>query len=884
MRLSLVMAIAAAHLCVSCEKSEETPSTTTDADNAKVSDTEAAPADQSPPGSTPTSDDPVDMSDPSKAIVPYDGPTFAGPTKGSATALSTDGYTGLVANRDAGSVSVITLDYAQGAATPAAAHVQELPIAIDAEPWQVAISPAGDLGYVIARKAQRLIRIDGLSGTPKLGEQVAVGSEPTALVLSPTGRFAYVANWNDGTISVVDTTTLSVAHTIDLNPALVATGYLSDVTARPALAHPRALALSNDGDSDDSDETLYAVEYFGQQAIEEAATGENADRLKVGVVYATTLTSGETRTIALSPLADMGFPDKDGAVAGCFPNQLQDIAIHDGYAYVISVCASPKGPVFPRTNTAPLLSVIDLAAGKEVAPATQSFNKLFMDFYDTLALPDDESRRLPLHANSLAFVPGTRVGYVSAGGADAVFRFEVDEEGVVAAVGASTNPFINLAPRGQRPVGLAISPGFNKTALVVTDVGRVATLIDFNTQAIAEGDDGPLVVESTELPAAGSEEEAIRKGKRFFTTGLARWSLLGQAWGACESCHGDGLSDNVTWYFPAGPRQSVAMDGTFDSSDPSDQRILNWTSVRDEVHDFELNTRNVAGGVGAGVFVLSSPPQNSDRIDLQAIGADNLNGSAKDAMDRDNPLQFDIPPQLDDWKEIEAWVQTIRTPRAPTGLDEGLIERGADIFQHGACDGCHSGNKWTISQRFYTPSVEQNEALASSAFTVPPGFPSAILPALDAANQLLRFRNAELAVNQIQCVNRQVGTFGVAEPGVGIAELRQDMATKAQGDGDGRNGRGFNVPSLLGVAAGAPYFHSGGARTLEAALSETFATHTRALSPNLLTETDPAARQAQVEALVAYLLYIDEDAVPPALPMPGAAGGQICPAMPEQEY
>src|SRR5204862_664842 len=28
------------------------------------------------------------------------------------------------------------------------------------------------------------------------------------------------------------------------------------------------------------------------------------------------------------------------------------------------------------------------------------------------------------------------------------------------------------------------------------------------------------------------------------------------------------------------------------------QRILNWSAVRDEVHDFELNSRNVSGGRG----------------------------------------------------------------------------------------------------------------------------------------------------------------------------------------------------------------------------------------------------------------------------------------------
>src|SRR6185503_8783930 len=39
-------------------------------------------------------------------------------------------------------------------------------------------------------------------------------------------------------------------------------------------------------------------------------------------------------------------------------------------------------------------------------------------------------------------------------------------------------------------------------------------------------------------------------------------------------------------------------DGMFNKKKPFDQRILNWSAVRDENQDFELNTRNVFGGRG----------------------------------------------------------------------------------------------------------------------------------------------------------------------------------------------------------------------------------------------------------------------------------------------
>jgi hypothetical protein len=52
--------------------------------------------------------------------------------------------------------------------------------------------------------------------------------------------------------------------------------------------------------------------------------------------------------------------------------------------------------------------------------------------------------------------------------------------------------------------------------------------------------------------------------------------------------------------FDAGPRQTISLDGMFDPKKKRTvpQRALNWSAVRDENHDFELNTRGVFGGRG----------------------------------------------------------------------------------------------------------------------------------------------------------------------------------------------------------------------------------------------------------------------------------------------
>ncbi|HVH47617.1 MAG TPA: hypothetical protein VM925_35020 [Labilithrix sp.] len=111
-------------------------------------------------------------------------------------------------------------------------------------------------------------------------------------------------------------------------------------------------------------------------------------------------------------------------------------------------------------------------------------------------------------------------------------------------------------------VGMGMWEVHKRFAFVVNDVTRNVSVIDFNTQAVAgEKPENAIVVRAATLPAENSTEDKVRKGKRFFNTATGRWSLKGQGWNGCQSCHMDGLSDNVTWFFARGPRQSTSLDG-----------------------------------------------------------------------------------------------------------------------------------------------------------------------------------------------------------------------------------------------------------------------------------------------------------------------------------
>ncbi|HET6337752.1 MAG TPA: hypothetical protein VFG30_31245 [Polyangiales bacterium] len=891
----------------------------------------AAGSGEKPTTGGPTQGGQPDPEMPDQPLPPVNYKELLQPNKGSAIALSEDDSIAVAVNRDVGSATIIGIEYPKSAdgkyEQPKQRVIKEVLLGEGSEPFQVVIAPDGDTAYVILRKDQKLVKIEKLHTAPSVYGMVATGSEPTSLALSPSGRYIYVANWNDGNVTEYSADKLEYASTIDLNEPLVKTGYLGDIKPRPALAHPRSIVITNNHDGNDDDESLYVTEYYGQQVEAELADGSNSDVRKVGMVYYVPLKSRDVRTINLKALGDIGFNDNAGIAAGCYPNQLQSIALNGYYAYVVSVCASPKGPlgvkatttscsvvedcnglglvepacVLPfgaapnkicidlssvKTSTAPVMSIIDIRKNAEVQGSAENLNASFAALYAKNKTPDAQ-QRFPLFAGDIAFVPGTTVGYVTADGADAVFRFQVNaDDGTIASVGGSTNLFIDLLNLpadkiGKSPNGIAIASSLKKVALVSNEVSRSVALLDFNTQAVAGGAMAPNVISISALPVAGSDADKILRGKRFFKTGTGRWSLKGQGWGSCQSCHGDGLSDNVTWYFARGPRQATSLDGTFASKHAEDQRFLNWTAIKDQVDDFDDNTTGISGGVGAIVNTLSVPPATSDRIDFIGLGHGNLNGSSEQAADPANPLMFELAPKLNDWPEITRYIQTIRSPRKPTTLVKEKVDAGRELFNsYGSCNGCHSGEKWTVSRRFYTPTVDTMNALKTAPLVVPNGFPTALLPAQKPENQLLRFGGTNpAALDQILCAIRPVDTFKVAEDGVGIAELRADMKTPAQGDGDpAGEGRGYNVPSLLGLTVGAPYMHAGNARTLEAMFnSETFAVHARALAPNFLTETDPYVIDQNVDYLVQYLLSIDEDSQWPSIPEPGPAGGSLCP-------
>lgn len=883
-----------------------------------------------------------------------DGAVAAQPTKlsrasrGSAVDISEDDSIVVAVNRDSGTLSIFDVAQA-GEAAPTLTKKGEVQVC--AEPWQVVLAPNGDRAFVVCRKDQKLVRVDALRSSPVKGPEVAVGSEPTGVALTPKATAVWVANWVDGTTSEVDAEKMTVVSTIDLNAALVATGTLGSVTSRPALAHPRSIAITNNKDDLENDESIFVTEYFGQQKEQLASNGSNADIAKQGFVYRISLSDKSVKTIPLPPITDTGIQDHAGGVVGCYPNQLQSVDVQGSFAYVTSVCASPKGPFAEFTGPAkvscaadatcpgaqagscdvansvcktncttnaecgvnggvcenftcklnlwdakaiqtPAISVIDIGADKVIASV--ALNSEFEKSFVAAGLPDTTARRFPLHVTDLAFVPGTLVAYAAAKGADAVYRVEFNatyETKAVDAVGSPNRPFIPLdvgtldaTKQGKTPIGIAMAHKAKPSApaqfaYVLNESSRNVTVLDLKKDDIAGLPDQAAVVSSTAMPSTAEEKDKV-EGRRLFNTGLGRWSLNGQAWGACETCHFDGYSDQVTWFHLRGARQTPSLDQTVDKK-TGKSRLQNWNANADEIEDHEGGAlRGALGGTGA--IVKSFDLTLAARIPFDTNGQAGLNGSATAAADPQSPStlvsQVNV---LEDWKKIASFIKSIRSPNKPSNLDGEQVAAGKTLFEQANCQGCHGGNQWTLSNRFYTPDPDVasptniNKALKTRSWTTAvtsANFPVALLPTADAPSQTMRYSGGNpAALDSMTCLLRPVGTFGVAEPGVGVAELRRNHQTPAQGDE--ASGKGFNVPSLIGVAVNAPYFHAGNARTLEALLSDPFSAHHQALSASFLSDAEAPAKRAK---LVQFLLSIDAETTAISLPALGPTGGDFC--------
>jgi YVTN family beta-propeller protein len=700
------------------------------------------------------------------------------------------------------------------------------------------------------------------------------------LALSPTGAKLFVAELAESRVSVINTATMTAG-------------------ASQKVKNPRGIAVTNNADLNDADETVVVTEFFGEQT---APANEATDISRRGRVRM-------FKASDLSPDGNIGFDPVDSNIltAGVghktSPNQLWAVAIQGGRIYIPSVAASPAPPLRFDNNVFPLMLVGNLTAKAADTTASGTTN-LMAKIRTLIPMPTVMTPRFALgDIVDLSFVPGTNISYVVSRAAEVVQRVVWDPAAAADADKVKLGSTQNL----QIDVNVAVGAGVcqNPTGIVVKDsttayVNCWATkrlgVLDLGSQSLK------TTVKSTDPIAA--DTVAVQRGRHFYFTGRGRWSkdLVqgeagtkgGEGYSGCGSCHPDGLSDNITWAFGAGPRQTTSQDGSFShgAGGTQKQRIFNFTSIFDEHYDFERNTRDVSGGLG--VITKAATAADCGKLDKETqipLTVDGAAGAAIGGLGR--PLKdfasdaalhgtpCVVPNGIStrsDWDDIDDFVKTIRPARAIRFPEAGTsVAAGRDVFMNLGCAKCHGGAGWTLSKRFYTPTPARNTALTSDVFTKPGSWVdtwSYGSPTTQVGNQVIvaplvtdmtgPAEPAALAPAQLRCSLRNVGTFGIRGKIAETDALEKTAAPRGNPATDRAEGRaGYNIPSLYGMALGAPYLHHGQAATLEALFTDDkWDLHTRAGAANPANET-------QRKNLITFILSIDADTPEFAIPTDG---------------
>lgn len=778
-------------------------------------------------------------------------------SKSGTIAISDDDATVAMVNPEDGSVSFFNTANNQKLAT----------LKTGGEPSAVVIAGDNTTAFVANRADATVVKITGINtNAPSVAGSVPVGSEPTGLALSPLGGKLFVAEYGESHLSVIDTAAMTRADFV------------------ASVRNPRAIAVTNNLDNNEADELVIVPEFFGDPQ----ADGEAKNNGRKGRVHLYGVDGSDKGVVNLDPFANT----TAGIEAQTAPNQLYSVAITNGRFFVPSVSASPALPLNSKNNVYPVIYVGDLTTKQQVLGGSGTFN------------PAEQILALPAPQNFLGelvdldFVPGTNIAYAVSRAGDAVQR--IDFSASPPSLGSGNKKQIDVLGTGtmqcQNPSGIVMGAKLQK-AYVNCWVSRRLAVLDLTNQAVE------TVVDSTPLAAAGSAAEKIDHGRRLFFTGRGRWSgdgtgMMpptanghGQAWSSCGTCHPDGLTDNITWIFAAGPRQSTSMDGSFSHGPGAQkQRIFNWTAIIDEMHDFEANTRGTSGGLGAITTMNCGTLASEVRTATNGFlaGANATLASAAGAC------------APNDWDDINEYSKTIRPPKGRRFLDAASVSRGAALFgaAQAACVKCHGGAGWTVSRRFYTPTSNNMTMQASTAYAAPP----ANLNTASFSKNLVQIAaqrpdTADAAEDQfalppaqLSCNIREVGTFGVPGDttrtnGLEVAPPRDAVATgggtmmtnRAQGR------RGYNAPSLYGLQVGGPFLHHGQAKTLDELFNDAkWGNHWKAGNPNFLSGASAAADRAD---LINFLWSIDastpEQAVPAGFDNTTATGqatGCVCPA------
>jgi YVTN family beta-propeller protein len=814
-------------------------------------------------------------------------------TQSSPIALSRDNRLVWVVNPRDDTVTVLRTDTDTVLAT----------IGVGDEPQSVALDPDNKFAYVAnaADSTVTVIRItnDSFANFAAAAQKTLVtGAEPWNIVSSPDGKRVFVANSGQDTITVIDAGNRTIIGQVDLRDSLCSN------PDRDRHFQPRGLAVTADN------ERLYVTRFISFTATKDGRQGRddgkegavcrldiNTNAGQIGGYRPAELIRLRARKTGFATIDSNGDGVPDESTA--FPNQLQSIVIRGGRAYLPNIAASPEGPLQFQNSTEAFVNVILGVNGGEQSDGGAI--NLHLGARD----PEPGKTRL-FFANPWAIAFTTEGGeagnaYVVSAGSDLLVKLDVAANGDLSfTVDGDTTRYIDLNDP-EKAATSGFNAGKNPQGIVITDNGNkayVANFVSGNVSVVNLNQDKVVEVVQT----ANFQNEAVAVGAEMFFSSRGSFDrpanadadistvqrLSQDGWQACSSCHFKGLTDGVIWAFGTGPRKSVNLAGTFNPEDRSEQKILNYSGIFDEIEDFEDNIRNTSGpGALAAAIACRLPPPSVSTLDPNhgLLIGDNGNINFPPCVnDRFNPpnagreqVTVTLPGSPDAVPALTAlrqWVRlAVRVPNGPLdsseiagGVPVDDIQAGRALFRDQQCTNCHGGGLWSSSVKDFVSPPANNQiacevdlgaaALPGSFCTKAPEFGN---PA--GVPYLRRFLEDVGSFNlgvpgQGNAIGNNVGADEKAAPAIvaGVSQPPKDALGLDYND-DGR-GEGFNPQSLLGIHAVQPYMHNGACETLACVVGDR---NHRTANGTLPDRLNTAAKRALV---VRFLESIDADTRP----------------------
>ncbi len=525
------------------------------------------------------------------------GPAIASTAHSGSIAISADGSTLYVVNADADSVSVIDT---QARALKTEILLAPHPVVDGSGAYTPAVMPRALAlspdGGTLYVTGERASALFAIDlATGAVSAPATVGSEPVGVVVAPDGSI-YVACSQDGTVVRVDPTTMQVTATAQVG------------------GEPWALGFAPGG-------TLLATSFMGPglDAIDPSS-------MAVGSAW---------------PIPDTA-PRGDARLAHGKVRGIYDVATRPGTTDVwashlmLGVDTSQPALDFESTVFPGLSIAVGGAYQRTLSTDAQDVPGIDGSFADVVSGP-----------HAMAFT------------SDGAYALVVDtnSEDVLAVDASTGTEAMMLRPLpGHMPEGIAISPDGTTAYVDERNTGDVAVISIDRSSGIT------LAVDGATIPRFASDPmpAQMRLGQHlFYSSNSDEYPITTNHWVSCASCHLEGRSDEVTWLFAQGPRDTPSnAGGTLQTG------YLFRTADRNQVQDYWKT------------------------IDVEQGG------------NFDCPSTAECPaPLMTLLDAIEVYVDhAIPLPIAPT-TDPTMVARGQVIYNDSTvgCAGCHSGPRFTDS-------------------------------------------------------------------------------------------------------------------------------------------------------------------------------------------